>query len=154
MTSVFERYSNESIRVFLFADEESCKHGYNFIGTEHLLIGILRQDTVAARALWCLGVTLAEVRKRVDDLLKDVPPMNAVSRGFTARVKRTIELSVNEADQLASATVEPEHLLLALICEGQGVASHVLEEIGINLAHIRPCVHDQLEQGGSKENSQ
>jgi ATP-dependent Clp protease ATP-binding subunit ClpC len=145
---VFERFSAETIRIFEWANLESAIHELRFVGTEHILIGILQHDqNYAAKALYSLGVTASEVRRHAQELCnyQATPTENSA---FTVRAKRTIELSLKEADEMGSETVQPEHLLLALICEGRGVASAVLEAMGVDLALIRPTLRTEIRKGG------
>jgi ATP-dependent Clp protease ATP-binding subunit ClpA len=138
---MFERFTDHARRVLVLAQEEARLLGHNFIGTEHILLGLLHDDReVAATALRSLGITLEAVREGV---LETVGPAGSASSGsppFTARAKKVLELSLREALQLGHNYIGTEHLLLGLIREGEGVATQVLVQLGADLARVRQRV--------------
>ena len=133
----FERFTEPAKRVLTLAQEEAERLGQTYIGTEHILIGLIRQEQgMAARVLRDLGVELAEVRKKMESVLGRSP--GPVRQGMlpTSRVKRVIELSFQEAHRRSSASVGTEHLLLGLLLEGEGIAAQVLQDFGVQLARV------------------
>src|SRR5579859_4936604 len=139
--AMFERFTDRARRVVVLAQEEARLLNHGFIGTEHLLLGLLREDEgVAARALASLHVELEAVRASVTE---KVGPAKRPSGGhipFTPRAKRVLELSLREALQLGHDYIGTEHLLLGLIREGEGVAAQVLTELGADLNRVRQRV--------------
>ncbi|EOD00641.1 ATP-dependent Clp protease ATP-binding subunit [Caldisalinibacter kiritimatiensis] len=128
----FGRFTERAQRVIIFSQEEAAKLNHNYVGTEHLLLGLIREDEgIAAKALKNLGIDLEKVRKKVINLVGYGEGGEIL--GFTPRTKKVFELSVMEARNLGHNYVGTEHLLLGLIKEGEGVAALVLKELGINL---------------------
>jgi len=143
--AMFERFTDRARRVVVLAQEEARLLNHGFIGTEHLLLGLLREEEgVAARALASLHVELEAVRASVTE---KVGPARRPSSGhipFTPRAKRVLELSLREALQLGHNYIGTEHLLLGLIREGEGVAAQVLTELGADLNRVRQRVIGML----------
>ena len=138
---MFERFTDRACRVLVLAQEEARLLRHNFIGTEHLLLGLLREgDGVAAKALGELGVRLDDVRERVKETTG--PPGSAPtgSPPFTPRTKKVLELSLREALQLGHNYISTEHILLGLVREGEGVAAQVLVRLGAELSRVRQQV--------------
>jgi ATP-dependent Clp protease ATP-binding subunit ClpC len=127
--------------VVVYAQEEARLHGHNYIGTEHILLGLLREEeSVGAKALAALGVSLADARQRVEVIIgtSAVPPAGHIP--FTPRAKRILEFALREALQVRHNYIGTEHLLLALLREGEGVACQVLTELGVSLDLARQKV--------------
>jgi ATP-dependent Clp protease ATP-binding subunit ClpC len=134
---VFERFTDRARRVLVVAQEESREPGHPFIGTENILLGLIREhDGIAARALDSLVVNYEPVRARVVEI---VGPSNGSSPSpppFTERAKKVLELSLRTALQLGHSYIGTEHLLLGLVLEGNGVAVHVLVDLGIDMTSV------------------
>ena len=138
MASRFEKFSERARRVLQLAQEEAQHFNHNYIGTEHILLGLVREtDGVAARVLSNLGVELGKVRSAVEFIIgrgeKSVPG----EIGLTPRAKKVIELGVDEARRLNTNYIGTEHLLIGLLREGEGVAAGVLESLGVTLEKVR-----------------
>ena len=138
MASRFEKFSERARRVLSLAQEEAQRFNHNYIGTEHILLGLVREtEGVAARVLSNLGVELTKVRSAVEFIIgrgeKSVPG----EIGLTPRAKKVIELAVDEARRLNHSYIGTEHLLIGLLREGEGVAAGVLESLGVTLEKIR-----------------
>ena len=159
MASRFEKFSERARRVLSLAQEEAQRFNHNYIGTEHILLGLVREtEGVAARVLHNLGVELTKVRSAVEFIIgrgeKSVPG----EIGLTPRAKRVIELAVDEARRLNHSYIGTEHLLIGLLREGEGVAAGVLESLGVTLEKVRnetsrilsqTMSHSQSSQRGS-----
>jgi ATP-dependent Clp protease ATP-binding subunit ClpC len=147
---VFERFTDRARRTVVFAQEEARMLNHNYIGTEHILLGLLREDEgVAARALTTLGVSLEAVRRDVGEI---VGRGSEAPRGhipFTPRAKKVLELSLREALQLGHNYIGTEHILLGLIREGEGVAAQVLQKLGAGLNQVRRTVVELLSGSGA-----
>ena len=138
---VFERFTDRSRRVLVLAQEESRLLNHGFIGTEHILLGLLNEhDGVAAQALKQLGVSLEVVREKVEQVVGVSPIVPTGSPPFTPRAKKVLELSLREALQLHHNYIGTEHLLLGLVREGEGVGAQVLVGLGVELARVRQQV--------------
>ena len=134
----FDRFTDRARKVLTYAQDESQRFHHNYIGTEHLLLGLIRQgDGVAAHVLEDMNVELPKVRTAVEFIIGrgDRPVTGEV--GLTPRAKRVIELAIDEARQLGHNYVGTEHLLLGLIREGEGIAAGVLESLGVSLDRTR-----------------
>ncbi len=138
---MFERFTDKARRAVVLAQEEARTLDHNYIGTEHLLLGLLREeDGVAARALGSLGVSLEAVRRDVEAI---IGRGEAVPKGhipFTPRAKKVLELALREALQLGHNYIGTEHILLGLVREGEGVAAQVLQKLGADLNRVRQTV--------------
>jgi hypothetical protein len=148
---MFERFTDRARRVLVLAQDEARDLEHNFLGTEHVLLGLVREgEGVGALALQQLGVELAAVRRRVTDVVKPGAPGTASGAPpFTPRAKKVLELSLREALDLGHNYIGTEHLLLGLIREGQGVASQVLIAAGLTPEKVRRKVIELLQGYGS-----
>jgi len=143
---MFGRFTERAQRVIVLAQEEARRLNFNYVGTEHLLLGLVREgEGIAARALESLGIDLERVRGEVEKVIGhgSAPPHGEVS--YTPRAKKVVmELAFEEARHLGHNYIGTEHLLLGLIREGEGVAARVLENIGIDLERVRKTVAQLL----------
>ena len=138
MTSRFEKFSERARRVLSLAQEEAQRFNHNYIGTEHILMGLVREsDGVAAKILSNLGVELNKVRSAVEFIIDRGERSASGEIGLTPRAKKVIELAVDEARRLSHHYIGTEHLLIGLLREGEGVAAGVLESLGVNLDKVR-----------------
>src|SRR6266545_5389597 len=146
---VFERFTDRARRVIPLAQEEARRLNHNYIGTEHLLLGLLSEgEGVAAKALEGLGISLEAVRVQVQELIGRGQAAPTGHIPFTPRAKKVLELSLREALQLGHNYIGTEHILLGLIREGEGVGAQVLVKLGAKLDRLRREVV-QLLQGGA-----
>jgi ATP-dependent Clp protease ATP-binding subunit ClpC len=135
---VFERFTDRARRVVVLAQEEARMLNHPYIGTEHLLVGLVHEgEGVAAKALESLGISLEAVRQQVEEIIGQGQQAPAGHIPFTARAKKVIELAGREASDLGHNYIGTEHLLLGLIREGEGVAAQVLVKLGADLAGVR-----------------
>jgi ATP-dependent Clp protease ATP-binding subunit ClpC len=138
---MFEKFSDRARRVIVLAQEEARRLHHDYIGTEHLLLGLIHEGRgVAAKALESLGISLEDVRRDVGEI---VPPGEHERSGhipFTPRAKKVLELSLRESQQLGHNYIGTEHILLGLIREGEGVAAQVLVKLGADLNRVRERV--------------
>ena len=138
---MFERFTEKARRVVVYAQEEAKKLNQNYIGTEHLLLGLIREeDGIAAKALESLDVSLDDVRAHVEELIGEGTYVPTGHIPFTPRAKKVLELSLREALQLGHNYIGTEHILLGLIREGEGVAAQVLLDLGADLEKVRSAV--------------
>jgi hypothetical protein len=139
---MFERFTDRARRVVVLAQEEARLLDHNYIGTEHILLGLTHQDPggVAARALEALGVSLDTARGRVEEVIGRGKKAPKGHIPFTPRAKKVLELSLREALQLGHNYIGTEHILLGLVREGEGVAAQVLVELGADLSRVRQQV--------------
>jgi ATP-dependent Clp protease ATP-binding subunit ClpA len=144
----FDRFTERAKRVLALAQDEAIRFNHNYIGTEHLLLGLIRErDGVAARVLGTLGADLAKARTAVGFIIGRGDATTTPSEiTLSPRTKKVIELAIDEARQLGHSHVGTEHLLLGLAREGEGIASGILESLGITLAKVRQQVLDTLGQ--------
>jgi ATP-dependent Clp protease ATP-binding subunit ClpC len=151
MTSRFEKFSERARRVLTSAQEEAQHLNHSYIGTEHILLGLIREEEgVAAKVLNNLGVTLPKVRSAVEYIIGRGEKSGAGEIGLTPRAKRVIELAIDEARRLSHNYIGTEHILLGLLHEGEGVAAGVLESFGITLEQTRAETIRILSQGVAK----
>jgi ATP-dependent Clp protease ATP-binding subunit ClpC len=144
---MFERFSDAARRVIVLAQEEARRLNHHYIGSEHILLGLLRDDeSVAAGALLSLGITLEAVRQQVEEIVGRGKKMPSGHIPFTPRAKKVLELSLREALQLGHSYIGPEHILLGLLREGEGVAVQVLVALGGDLNQVRLQVIQLLGQ--------
>jgi ATP-dependent Clp protease ATP-binding subunit ClpA len=136
---MFERFTDRARRVVVLAQEEARRLNHNYIGTEHLLLG-LAHGGVAAKALESLGISLEAVRAQVEEIIGQGQSAPVGHIPFTPRAKKVLELSLREAIQLGHNYIGTEHLLLGLIREGEGVAAQVLLKLGGDLSRVRQQV--------------
>jgi len=138
MTSRFEKFSERARRVLSLAQEEAQRFNHNYIGTEHILLGLAREtEGVAARVLSNLGVELGKIRSAVEFIIGSGEKGATVDIGLTPRAKKVIELAVDEARRLNHHYIGTEHILIGLMREGEGVAAGVLESLGVSLDKVR-----------------
>ncbi len=138
MASRFEKFSERARRVLSLAQEEAQRFNHNYISTEHILLGLVREsDGVAARVLSNLNVELNKVRSAVEFIIGRGEKTTSSEIGLTPRAKKVIELAVDEARRLNHHYIGTEHLLIALMREGEGVAAGVLESLGVSLDSVR-----------------
>ena len=142
MGSRFEKFSERARRVLSLAQEEAQRFNHNYIGTEHILLGLVREtEGVAARVLSSLTVDLSKVRSAVEFIIGrgEKPPQGEI--GLTPRAKKVVELAVDEARRMNHTYIGTEHLLVGLLREGEGVAAGVLESLGVTLDKVRTETH-------------
>jgi len=138
---VFERFTDRARRVVVLAQEEARLLNHNYIGTEHILLGLIHEgEGVAARALESLGINLESVRSQVVEIIGQGSQAPSGHIPFTPRAKKVLELSLREALQLGHNYIGTEHILLGLIREGEGVAAQVLQKLGAELHKVRQTV--------------
>ena len=143
--NIFERFTERARRVMELAQEEAARLRHNVIGTEHLLLGLVAEgEGIAAKALESLGINLARVRSKVEEIIGvgDAVPLGQIP--FTPRAKRVLELAIDEGHNLGHNYVGTEHILLGLIREGEGVAAQVLKNLGADLEKVRKEVVNLL----------
>jgi ATP-dependent Clp protease ATP-binding subunit ClpC len=149
---VFERFTDRARRVLVLAQEEARLLNHSFIGTEHILLGLIHEgEGIAARSLDSLGVTLEAVREKVEEAIGPSGTPAPGSPPFTPRAKRVLELSLREALQLGHSYIGTEHMLLGLVREGEGVAAQVLQSLGVELPRVRQQVIQFLSSYQGKE---
>ena len=146
----FGRFTERAQKALLYAQEEARNMGHNYVGTEHLLLGLLREEGgAAAKVLTSLGMEMQKMREYIVSLVGKGNFKFNEGFGYTPRTKRVMELSFYEARNLGHNYVGTEHLLLALIREGEGVAARILKDAKIDLEKIRELIMKMLqEQGG------
>ena len=152
---MFERFTDRARRVVVLAQEEAKMLNHNYIGTEHILLGLIHEgEGVAAKALESLGISLDAVREQVQDIIGQGQQQPAGHIPFTPRAKKVLELSLREALQLGHNYIGTEHILLGLIREGEGVAAQVLVKLGADLNRVRQQVIQLLSGYQGKEQVQ
>ena len=138
---MFERFTDRARRVVVLAQEEARMLNHNYIGTEHILLGLVSEgDGVAAKALESLGIAAEGVRQQVEEIIGQGQQAPSGHIPFTPRAKKVLELSLREALQLGHNYIGTEHILLGLIREGEGVAAQVLVKLGADLNRVRQQV--------------
>jgi len=149
---VFERFTDRARRVLVLAQEEARLLNHSFIGTEHILLGLIHEgEGVAAKALESLGISLEAVRQQVEEIIGQGQQAPSGHIPFTPRAKKVLELSLREALQLGHNYIGTEHILLGLIREGEGVAAQVLVKLGADLNRVRQQVIQLLSGYQGKE---
>ena len=150
---MFERFTDRARRVVVLAQEEARMLNHNYIGTEHILLGLIHEgEGVAAKALESLGISLEAVRAQVEEIIGQGQTAPTGHIPFTPRAKKVLELSLREALQLGHNYIGTEHILLGLIREGEGVAAQVLVKLGADLSRVRQQVIQLLSgYAGGKE---
>src|SRR5471030_79348 len=149
---MFERFTDRARRVVVLAQEEAKMLNHNYIGTEHILLGLIHEgEGVAAKALESLGISLDSVREQVQDIIGQGQQQPTGHIPFTPRAKKVLELSLREALQLGHNYIGTEHILLGLIREGEGVAAQVLVKLGADLNKVRQQVIQLLSGYQGKE---
>src|SRR4030081_2662879 len=150
MADRFDKFTERARKVLQLAQEEAQRFNHNYIGTEHLLLGLVREcDGVAAKVLGNLGLELNKVRSAVEFIIGRGDRTVAGDIGLTPRAKKVIELSVDEARRLNHHYIGTEHLLLGLVREGEGIAAGVLESLGVSLDKVRSQVIYVLNQSAA-----
>ncbi len=145
----FDKFTARARKVITLAQEEAVRFNHNYIGTEHLLLGLLREgEGVAAKVLVEMGVELNRVRSAVEFIIGRGDRMIVGEIGLTPRAEKVIELAVDEARRLGHHYIGTEHLLLGLLREGEGVAAKVLDSFGVNLEKVRTQTIQVLSQSG------
>ena len=153
MSDRLDKFTERAKKVLVYAQDEATRFNHNYIGTEHLLLGLLREgDGIAAKVLGNLGAELNKVRSAVEFIIGRGERMVVGDINLTPRAKRVIELAVEEARRLGHNYIGTEHLLLGLVREGEGIAAGVLESLGVNLDKVRAQVvqvvsHGSMETG-------
>jgi len=146
----FDKFTERARKVLTLAQEEAQRFNHNYIGTEHLLLGLVREgEGVAAKVLANMGVELNKVRSAVEFIIGRGDRMVMGEIGLTPRAKKVIELAVDEARRLNHQYIGTEHLLLGLVREGEGIAAGVLESLGVSLDRVRAQVIHVLSQSSS-----
>src|SRR4030042_1909806 len=154
MASRFEKFSERARRALTYAQEEAQRFNHNYLGTEQILLGRVREsEGVAAKVLTNLDIDLNKVRSAVEFIIGRGGKTGSAEVGLTPRAKRVIEFAVDEARRLNHSYVGTEHLLLGLLREGEGVAGGVLESLGVNLERARAEVIRILNQGAVQAQS-
>src|SRR4051794_2875608 len=147
--SQFDKFTERARKVPTLAQEEAQRFNHNYIGTEHFLLGLVREgDGIAARVLSNLGVQLPKVRAAVEFQIGRGETVIVGEIGLTPRAKKVVELSVDEARRLNHHYIGTEHLLLGLVGEGDSIAAEVLSSLGVELDKVRAQVIQVLSQGG------
>ncbi len=143
----FDKFTERARKVLSLSQEEAQRFQHNYIGTEHLLLGLVREgEGVAAVVLSNLGVELNKVRDTVEAIIGRGDRIVLGEIGLTPRAKKVIELAVDEARRLNHHYIGTEHLLLGLVREGEGIAAGVLESMGVNLEKVRIATIKVLDQ--------
>src|SRR5262250_3160732 len=149
---MFERFTDRARRVVVLAQEEARMLNHNYIGTEHILLGLIHEgEGVAAKALESLGISQEAVRRQVEEIIGQGLQAPSGPIPFTPRAKKVLELSLREALQLGHNYIGTEHILLGLIREGEGVAAQVLVKLGADLNRVRQQVIQLLHGYQGKE---
>ena len=149
---MFERFTDRARRVVVLAQDEARMLNHDYIGTEHLLLGLVREgDGFAARALVSLDISLDAVRLQVQEIIGRGQAAPTGHIPFTPRAKKVLELSLREALQLGHNYIGTEHILLGLIREGEGVAAQVLQKLGADLDRVRQTVIQLLSGAAGTE---
>ena len=149
MASRFEKFSERARRVLSLAQEEAQRFNHNYIGTEHILLGLVRENEgTAAKVLGGLGIELNKIRSAVEFIIGKGDTAASGEIGLTPRAKKVIELAVDEARRLNHHYIGTEHLLIGLMREGEGVAAGVLESLGVTLDKVRGETNSVLNKGG------
>ena len=150
MSDRFDKFTERAKKVLVLAQEEAQRFNHNYIGTEHLLLGLVREgEGIAAKVLSNLGVELQKVRSAVEFIIGRGDRMVIGDISLTPRAKKVIELAVEEARRLNHNYIGTEHLLLGLVREGEGIAAGVLESLGVNLEKVRAQVIQVVNQSGT-----
>lgn len=150
-TGRFDRFSDRGKRVLALAQDEAIRHNHSYIGTEHIVSALVRDgDTVAARAITSFGVDLSKVRTALEFIVGRGDQTASPSEiTLSPRTKKVIEFAVAEAGQMGQSHVGPEHFLLGIIDEGEGIASGILESLGVPLEALRAKLLELLNASGT-----
>jgi len=146
MADVFERYTDRARQVIVLSQKEARSLNHNYIATEHILLGLIREgEAVAAQVLVSLGITLPEVRAQVEEIVGRGNQQAASDYlPFTPRAAKVLQLSEREALQLGVRYIGTEHILLGLIREGEGVGAQILQNLGLDLSRVRQAVLQKI----------
>lgn len=149
MPDTFSKYNEKARLVLTRAQEEAQRFNHNFIGTEHILLGLTRDNTsVAAHVLNDMGVELSKIRSAVEFIIGRGDPARMGEIGLTPRARTVIELTFDEARLMNHDYIGPEHILLGLIKEGEGIAAGVLKSFGVDLEETRQRVKQAIDGDG------
>ncbi|MFH9478690.1 Clp protease N-terminal domain-containing protein [Streptomyces anulatus] len=149
---VFDRYDNRARRAVVLAQEEARRLNHNYIGTEHILLGLIHEgEGVAAKALETLGISLQAVRQQLEEIIGQGQQTPSGHLPFTPRAKKILELSLREALQLGHNYIGTEHILLSLIREGEGVGAQIIVKLGVGLGRVRQRVIQELVESNHVE---
>ena len=149
---MFERFTDRARRVVVLAQDEAKMLNHNYIGTEHILLGLIHEgEGVAAKALEQMGISLEAVRSEVEEIIGHGQTVPTGHIPFTPRAKKVLELSLREALQMNHSYIGTEHILLGLVREGEGVAAQVLIKLGADLNRVRNTVLQLLSGSQGKE---
>ena len=149
---MFERFTDRARRVVVLAQEEARLLDHNYIGTEHILLGLIHEGQgVAARTLSALGISLHETRQAVEEIIGRGAQAPSGHIPFTPRSKKVLELSLREALSLGSDYIGTEHILLALLREGDGVGAQILVGAGVSLSQVRQQIIELLHGQGEQD---
>ena len=149
---MFERFTDRARRVVVLAQEEARLLDHNYIGTEHILLGLIHEGQgVAARTLGALGISLHATRQAVEEIIGRGAQAPSGHIPFTPRSKKVLELSLREALSLGSDYIGTEHILLALLREGDGVGAQILVGAGVSLSQVRPQIIELLHGQGEQD---
>ncbi len=152
---MFERFSDRARRVLVLAQEEARLLNHSFIGTEHLLLGLIHEgDGIAAQALERCGITLEAARNEVEETIGRAGSAPSGSPPFTPRAKRALELALREARQLSHNFIGTEHILFGLIDESEGVAAQVIQNLGVDLDVLRADIFELMGGSAQEESSE
>jgi len=151
---MFERFTDWARRVVVLAQEEARMLDHNYIGTEHILLGLIREgEGVAAKAIESLGISLETVREQVEEIIGQGRQAPSRHIPFTPRATKVLELSLREARRTGHHDIGTEHILLGLVREGEGVAAQVLGSMGADLTRVRQQVIQLLAGEHGKQSS-
>ncbi len=151
MSPLYDKYTERAKQVLMLAREEANRFNHNYIGTEHLLLGLVREgEGIAAKVLYDMGVDITKVRSAVEFIIGRGERVNVGEISLTPRAKKVIELAVEEARRLGHNYIGTEHLLLGLVREGEGIAAGVLESLGVSLEKVRQKVIQSVSQQPSR----
>src|SRR5438309_8896653 len=151
---MFERFTDRARRVVVLAQEEARLLNHNYIGTEHILLGLIHEgEGVAAKALESLGIALEAVRTQREEIIGQGGSSPSGHIPFTPRAKKVLELSLREALQLGHNYIGTEHILLGLVREGEGVGAQVLIKLGADLSRVRQRVIEVLSKYPASEHA-
>lgn len=149
---MFERFTSTARRVIVLAQEDARDRNHDYIGTEHLLLGLIHESQgVGARSLEALGISLADVRRELEQTIARGSRRPSGAIPFIERAKKVLELSLRESLQFGHAHIGTEHLLLGLIREEESVAAHVLSGHGAELDRVRKKVIELLSSAPGRE---
>lgn len=141
---MFERFTESAREAVVFAQQDAVALRHNFIGTEHLLLGVLKQESIAARALRHLDVTYDDARREVSNFVGSGEEVRTGQIPFTPRAKKVLELALREALFLGHNHIGPEHILLGLVREDDGIAVRILQNHGADADKVRAAVMGEL----------